>query len=200
MLHRLNLSSKSYLSSSSPFNSIPCIRNVQKRYKHGRDFPRNIPRPPPPSGEPIFSTPTMTLHHSPAPSAPSYKSTPTSFLPESHPFVPTTSLHPVGTHLPPPLNTKRRREKAYHLSEEDLQTIRSLRHHPDPAQRKSRKEIAKMFGCSPFFVGMAAPLLKDEVKEVLKKKAEEREGWGVRKRFFRDVRQKRREEWSQAEE
>jgi hypothetical protein len=142
----------------------------------------------------------MTLHYSPAPSAPSYKSTPTSFLPESHPFGPTTSLHPVGTHLPPPLNTKRRREKTYHLSEEDLQTIRNLRHHPDPAQRKSRKEISKMFGCSPFFVGMAAPLMKEQVKEVFKKKAEERDGWGVRKRFFRDVRQRRRAEWTQAEE
>ena len=57
-----------------------------------------------------------------------------------------------------------------------------------------------MFGCSPFFVGMAAPLTKEEVKEVFKKREEEREGWGVRKRFFRDVRQRRRAEWTQAEE
>ncbi len=33
-----------------------------------------------------------------------------------------------------------------------------------------------MFGCSPFFVGMAAPLTKGEVKEVFKKKEEEKEG------------------------
>ena len=57
-----------------------------------------------------------------------------------------------------------------------------------------------MFGCSPFFVGMAAPLMKEQVKEVFKKKEEERNGWGVKKRFFRDVRQRRREEWTQAEE
>src|SRR5436190_1561796 len=148
MLNRLNLSSKSLLSSHSPFNSILCIRNVQKRYKHGRDFPRHMPPPPPPSGEPIFSTSTMTLHHSPPPSAPSYKSTPTSFLPESHPFTLTTSIHPLGSHLPPPLTTTRRRQKSYHLTEENIQTIRTLRHHPDPAKRKSRREIAKMFGCS----------------------------------------------------
>src|SRR5947207_11747833 len=49
MLNRLNLSSKSYLPFYSPSNSISCIRNIQKRYKHGRDFPRNIPPPPPPS-------------------------------------------------------------------------------------------------------------------------------------------------------
>jgi Mitochondrial ribosomal protein subunit L20 len=142
----------------------------------------------------------MTLHHSPAPSAPSYKSTPTSFLPETHPFTPTTSLHPIGTHLPPPLTKSRKREKSYHLTEEDIEMMRTLRFHPDPTQRKSRSELAKMFGCSQLFVGMAAPLPKAKVKEIFKEKEEQRTSWGARKRFFRDVRRRRKMEWIQGDE
>jgi len=78
--------------------------------------------------------------------------------------------------------------------------MRTLRNHPDPTQRKSRGQLAKMFGCSQLFVGMAAPLTKEEVKEVFAKREEQRQGWGVRKRFFRDVRQRRRAEWTQSEE
>jgi len=78
--------------------------------------------------------------------------------------------------------------------------MRTLRNHPDPTQRKSRGELARMFGCSQFFVGMAAPLKKEEAKEVIKKKAEQRESWGIRKRFFRDLRQRRRDQWTQSEE
>jgi hypothetical protein len=57
-----------------------------------------------------------------------------------------------------------------------------------------------MFGCTQFFVGMAAPLTKGEVKEVFRKREEERDGWGIRKRFFRDVRQRRQAEWKNGEE
>jgi Mitochondrial ribosomal protein subunit L20 len=78
--------------------------------------------------------------------------------------------------------------------------MRELRNHPDPEKRKSRNEIAKMFGCSQFFVGMAAPLSKQEVKEVFQKRQEERDSWGMRKRFYRDERQRRRQEWVQSEE
>ena len=78
--------------------------------------------------------------------------------------------------------------------------MRALRNHPDPAKRKSRNEIAKMFGCTQFFVGMAAPLTKGEVKEVFRKREEQRAGGGPRKRFFRDVEQRRRMEWKNAEE
>ena len=42
--------------------------------------------------------------------------------------------------------------------------------------------------------------MKEEVKEIYKEEEERREEWGVRKRFFRDRRQKRREEWAQDEE
>jgi hypothetical protein len=78
--------------------------------------------------------------------------------------------------------------------------MRELRNHPDPEKRKSRNELAKMFGCSQLFVGMAAPLTKEEVKEVFRKREEERENWGLRKRVFRDARQRRRAEWTQSEE
>jgi len=199
-MQRINLSANSVTSSFRANNCTQCIHYVQRRYKHGRDFPRNLPRPPPPSGTPVFSTPSMTLHHNPPPSAPSYKVTPTSFLPETHRQRLFPVLHPAGTLLPPPLTTHRKREKTYHLAEQDLAKMRKLRNHPDPEQRKSRNEIAKMFGCSQLFVGMAAPLSKAEVKEVFKQREEQRESWGVRKRFFRDNRQRRRQEWTHSEE
>jgi hypothetical protein len=47
---------------------------------------------------------------------------------------------------------------------------------------------------------MAAPLTKAQVKEVFQERQEQRESWGVRKRFFRDTRQRRRLEWVQSEE
>jgi hypothetical protein len=83
---------------------------------------------------------------------------------------------------------------------EDITLMRALRNHPDPEQRKTRAEIAKMFGCSQFFAGMAAPLGKAAVKEVYRLKEEERDSWGVRKRFFRDTRARRQAGWKAGEE
>lgn len=193
MHHRLSVSLRSL--SSYPFNSPLCIRHIQKRLKHGRDFPRNIPPPPPPSGKEILSTPSMTLLYTPAPSAPSHKSTPASFLPEPQVSSP-TSLYPIGMHLPPPLTKTRKRQKIYHLSQEDIDTMRHLRNHPDPNVRRSRTELAKMFGCSQLFVGMAAPRTKEEVNEIYKSQEERKALWGDRKRTFREARQKRREQWA----
>jgi len=200
MLHRLSLQSRCNALPSSSFPSIQCLRLTQKRFKHGRDFPRNIPPPAPPGGTPIFRTNTMTLHYDPPPSAPSYKSTPTSFLPETHPFVPTSSIQPLGTQLPPPLNTRRPREKSYNLKYKDLEKMRRLRSHPNPKKRKSRAELASMFGCSQLFVGMAAPLPKEKVKAVFNEREEVRAEWSPRKRYHRDMRQERRKEWYQGVE
>jgi hypothetical protein len=47
---------------------------------------------------------------------------------------------------------------------------------------------------------MAAPLSKAEVKEVFRKREEQRESWGPKKRFFRDTRAKRKAQWTQSEE
>jgi Mitochondrial ribosomal protein subunit L20 len=101
--------------------------------------------------------------------------------------------------MPPSLQTRRPREKKYHLSEEDVAEIRRLRFHPDPEQRKSRRELARMFGCGEIFVGMAAPLGKEEVRS---KREEEEKGrrWGEKKKFIREVRKKAREEWFKGED
>jgi len=195
MFKRIASSSRSNL-----IQSIQCCRHIQRRFKHGRDFPRNIPPPPPPSGTPVFSTPSMTLYHSPPPSAPSYKTPAASFLPQTQQSESTRILHPLDKQLPPALTTKRERGKKYHLTQADLEEIRRLRNHPDPEQRKSRNELAKMFQCSQLFVGMVAPLPKDEVKKVFEKREGQKEDWGPRKRFYRDLRQKRRAEWTSSEE
>jgi Mitochondrial ribosomal protein subunit L20 len=78
--------------------------------------------------------------------------------------------------------------------------MRELRNHPDPERRLSRGALAKKFACSQLFVGMAAPLDKVRLKEVRRTEKQEREGWGPRKRFLRETRRKRREEWYLSEE
>jgi hypothetical protein len=178
----------------------PCL--LQKRHKHGRDFPRNIPPPPPPFGTKLFSNPTMTLYHSPAPSPASYKSTPLSFLPEAAPFnaANASSMVPLRTQLPPPLTTRRPRQKKMHLMEEDIEKIRELRSHPDPAKRKSRRELARMFGCGNIFVGMVAPVSKEVVREKELVREEQVQSWGERKRFLREARKKRKEGYFTASE
>ena len=75
--------------------------------------------------------------------------------------------------------------------------MKTLRNHPDPVQRKSRLELARMFGCSPLFVGMAAPRKKEEVRAIHKKLEEQKAAWGERKKAFREARQKRKTEWAQ---
>jgi Mitochondrial ribosomal protein subunit L20 len=57
-----------------------------------------------------------------------------------------------------------------------------------------------MFGCSPLFIGMAAPLTETQVRESFRKKEEQKAKWGPRKRVFREGRRKRQEEWKRAEE
>jgi len=175
---------------------------LQKRYKHGRDFPRNVPPPPPPPGPKLASNAAMTLYHSPAPSAPTYKSTPLSFLPATAPFDAThlSSMVPLRTQLPPPLQNKRPRLKRAHLREEDIAKIRELRYHADPAKRKSRRELASMFGCGSIFVGMVAPLTNDALRERTEAREKQVQQWGERKRFLREARSQRKHEWLKGDE
>jgi len=198
MLRPPNPFSSQCLRQTTPLGkALTALSPLQKRYKHGRDFPRNVPRPPPPAGTKLASTPTMTLFHSPSPSAPTYKSTPLSFLPATAPFNAThpSSMVPLRTQLPPPLQNKRSRVKKVHLREADIAKIRELRYHADPAQRKSRRELARMFGCGSIFVGMVAPLGKDAVREKTEAREQQVLQWGERKRFLREVRSQRKQEW-----
>src|SRR6202022_228574 len=48
-MHRLNFASKGIFSHPILPNSASCLRNIQRRHKHGRDYPRNLPPPPRPS-------------------------------------------------------------------------------------------------------------------------------------------------------
>ncbi|KAF3198381.1 hypothetical protein TWF106_004606 [Orbilia oligospora] len=94
--------------------------------------------------------------------------------------------------LPPALS--RPYQKTYHLNEADIKKIQQLRgQNPDVY---TRNKLAKMFGCSEFFVGMVAPTTEDRKKEMRKKEEGVRAGWGKIRSFAREERGRRRELWS----
>jgi hypothetical protein len=77
-----------------------------------------------------------------------------------------------------------------------MDQIRHLRFHPDPQERKNRKELASMFGVAPMFVGLIAPLPEDQPSIFLKPRMKEREKfreWRIVE--LRKKTQKKTKEW-----
>ncbi|KAK6514310.1 hypothetical protein TWF506_008706 [Arthrobotrys conoides] len=94
--------------------------------------------------------------------------------------------------LPPALS--RPYQKTYHLNEADIKKIQQLRgQNPDVY---TRNKLAKMFGCSEFFVGMVAPTTEERKKEMRKRVEDVKAGWGKIRSFARMERGRRRELWS----
>ncbi|KAK6332579.1 hypothetical protein TWF730_004239 [Orbilia blumenaviensis] len=94
--------------------------------------------------------------------------------------------------LPPALT--RPYQKTYHLNEADVKKIQKLRgENPDVY---TRRKLAKMFGCSEFFVGMVAPTTDERKMEMKKRASDVRAGWGKIRTFARMERGRRRELWS----
>ncbi|KAK6339248.1 hypothetical protein TWF718_008671 [Orbilia javanica] len=94
--------------------------------------------------------------------------------------------------LPPSL--RRPYQKTYHLDEAQVKEIQRLRgENPDVY---TRRKLAKMYGCSEFFVGMVAPTTEERKKEMRKKVEDVKAGWGRIRSFAREERGRRRELWS----
>lgn len=55
-----------------------------------------------------------------------------------------------------------KKRRLWHLSHEDSDRIRELRFAEDPRVRKSKEALARMFGVTPMYVGMIAPLPEDQ--------------------------------------
>lgn len=93
----------------------------------------------------------------------------------------------------PPLLREYPGAKSRHLTENELKRMRGLRE-KNP-QLYTRSRLAKMFGCSPVFVSMAAPLPREALQEVRKNEKEQKMGWTWRKQLHREMRKKRRALW-----
>ncbi|KAF3932225.1 hypothetical protein ABW20_dc0110358 [Dactylellina cionopaga] len=175
---------------------------------------------PPPSlskAEPISSLLPNIIHNPPA-AAPTPHLTPKLFIPQDDPrysapsptailtTAPALAVEPIAPRpqltgsdgetspdkLPPALT--RPYQKTYHLSETDIQKIQRLRKsNPD---KYSRNALAKMFGCSEFFIGMVAPTTDERKAKMLKKTEEVKEKWGKIRTFAREERSRRRVLWS----
>lgn len=106
---------------------------------------------------------TTEVYDPPA-APPSPLNTPTIFIPQERQSDETSTETVASGPLPPPL--KRIKEKKYHLSEEDVEEIRTLRRQ-DP-DKWNRKSLSKKFGCSQFFIGMIAEAPEKRQKELEK--------------------------------
>lgn len=147
--------------------------------------------------------PTKTEQHdhiiyNPPPSMPNVYHTPTIFLPKEdkrraiQAALQPSSQAPLSAESIPAV--KERKEKLYHLTENDVDLMRTLRDQ-DP-MKWSQKALAKKFECSDFFVQAV-------IRGMTKKKAQQqrdvnaivKSNWGVKRRTAREDRAIRKERW-----
>jgi hypothetical protein len=83
------------------------------------------------------------------------------------------------------------------LTEEQIEEMKRLRA-ADPLTY-TRQKLAKQFGCSPFFIPIAAPLHKTEMRKAVGRRDQEHEAnrnqWGEKKTMVVAIRKKRRSLW-----
>ncbi|EPS44685.1 hypothetical protein H072_1332 [Dactylellina haptotyla CBS 200.50] len=173
---------------------------------------------PPPSlskEQPAASILPNIIHNPPA-AAPTPYITPKLFLPPNDPrysapspsailtSAPTNTASPVpprpqvsdgdatGRKLPPALS--RPYQKSYHLTEQDIKKIQRMRQ-ANP-RVNTRRNLAKQFGTSEFFIGMVAPTTEERKTEMKQKVQGVKDNWGKIRTFARTERTRRRELWS----
>lgn len=124
------------------------------------------------------------LSYNPPASSPNPLITPTPFLPAHlRQFSHSTSVN----FLPPPLS--RPKDKTF-LTAEQIDEIRDLR-----ANGSSRRDIAKKYATSPFFVSLVAPLQSDERKNITAAEEANKATWSERRQVFSQIRQHKRASW-----
>ncbi|KAF2845907.1 hypothetical protein T440DRAFT_256368 [Plenodomus tracheiphilus IPT5] len=172
-----------------------------------------------PSYTAIRSAPTLVFN--PPSSAPSVYHTPLKFLPKEDKrrqlhaaaqIYATTAAHrrqssPVAapgtplsspSSLPPrptsalPTPLREPYEKKYHLTDAEVEEIRSLRQ-SDP-KVWTRVRLAEKFGCSQFFVGMVAKA-PERAAAVAQTHEAARQKWGDRRKIAREDRERRKALW-----
>ena len=92
---------------------------------------------------------------------------------------------------------RKSQEKRYHLKPEDIEEIRRLRT-LDPFTN-TRKKLSEKFQCSEFFVGMVCEASKERKEQQAKILENIKSGWGKKRTYAREDRQKRRELWGRDE-
>jgi hypothetical protein len=199
------------------FRPTPC----RSAPKYPRPRPGTAERPPYRAPDPLLNNPKatvtqlggkdgeqeLTFIHRPPPSAPSPYSlsvAPASPLlrPRSHALGTTETEtrqpeSPSSSLLPPPIRSQTQKEESPRMSDEDLARLKYLRR-SDPFLY-TRGKLAKMFGCSPTFVGMVAPLKKSQCRATHKVLEEQHEKakarWSEKHQIVMEIRKKRKELW-----
>ena len=144
-----------------------------------------IHRPPPtaPTPHSLTTAPSSPLLQKPTTSPDSESS--------SSPASPGSSRSETAT-LPPVLRSGPP-EKRYHLTPAQVAEMRSLRA-SDP-ETYTVSVLAKQFDCSRAFVQITAPASNTRRTSLDADLAEQKAGWGHRKRLQREIRQKRHSFW-----
>lgn len=137
-------------------------------------------------------TPNLTFYHRPPPSAPTpYSLTTAPASPLLRPPSSSPNSNTAGEE--PPTLKPTPSPKRLHLNAEAVAEIQRLRRE-DP-RTNSRIALSKQFECSPVFVGMVAPLPKEQYERVWEDLEKRRRGWGQRKVMIKEIRKRRRDFW-----
>ena len=139
----------------------------------------------------------------PPSSAPSPYHTPLIFLPPNDPrrrllaqaHAHANPYQDPERRLPPPV--RKPYEKSYNLNEAQIAELQRLRAE-DPF-KWTRAKLAEKFGCSEFFVGMAAQATKERTDWSKQLLENTKARWGRRRSNAREDRTKRREVWARDE-
>ena len=166
------------------------LQAMCRRQKSDLSSRATVPVKPSIYSEKVYVGHNMTLEYSPPDTAPSYRDTPTCFLPQHLQQQSSTST--IQPHsLPPALSE--RRPKQYNLTPTDIEEIRRLRL-ADP-RRNSALRLSKQFKCSPLVIRMIQPAPKEHKVQMQRELDAQKAVWGLRKVRARADRVKRRALW-----
>ena len=170
---------------------LPAICSRQKSDLSSR---ATVPVKPSIYSEKVYVGQNMTLEYSPPDTAPTYRDTPTSFLPQYLQQQSSISISQPQS-LPPAISE--RRPKQYNLTPPDIEEIRRLRL-ADP-RRNSALRLSKQFKCSPLVIRMIQPVPKEHKMQMQREMDAHKAVWGLRKVRARADRVKRRALWDDDE-
>ncbi|CAG8441941.1 6492_t:CDS:1 [Ambispora leptoticha] len=93
--------------------------------------------------------------------------------------------------LPPPI--KPVKEKAYHVTEDQIQEMQSLRLE-DP-KKWTRQKLAEKYNCSAFYVGIVAPTTEKEKQRIARRLQHRINKFSEKRKYFMKIREERRKLW-----
>ncbi|KAL7418336.1 hypothetical protein Q5752_006794 [Cryptotrichosporon argae] len=152
--------------------------------------PHLVPSATPATSSAALDGTSLTIHHSPPPSEPSYT---TGVKPDFLRWVEGGQVRLTGQEAAPVKRGRRAEGEGLEWSDEVVGRMREMR-----AQGMSRKRIAETLSIptsQQHLIAREAPLSKAQAAAHVAGIEQEKAAWGPRKRLNREIREKRKEFW-----